>query len=277
MRQRTITVLLFMSCAFLSCLVSEASANIIIKVRALNPLETEEVASIRYPLPQEITPSHIITKNISFSLPLAEVEEGEEVEERKSTFNIEYVEEEGRYFIIDEIKMGPREVITLETHVQDIWFIASERFGNIRQTVEDLIARFPPTPPEATEEDPDSIEVLSDETAIALQEEIFKQLDEITVRQLKSSVLLIGVEQHMEAYYENMEALAQVEDDVFMLRNLLEPDEEEGEEGVQDLKEDGAVELPEETEILEETALFADPTDSAIEGEMLEPEIDLSE
>ncbi len=271
MKRRAIAIFLLISSMSFGFLISEASANIVIKVRALNPLESEEIAAIRYPLPEEVTPDHIVAKNIIFSLP----EEGEK--ERKTTFNIEYIEEEGRYFIIDEVTMGPREVITLEAHVQDIWTIASGRFDSIKKTVEDLVARFPLIPPETDEEDPETVEVLPDETAIALQEEIFIQLDEIAARQAKSTVLLIGVEKHMEAYYENMEDLSQVEADVLMLRYLLEPDEEEDGEEAQDGEESADETLPEEIEVLEEAALFVDPADSDFEDEVLEPEIDLSE
>ena len=90
---------------FFSVLSSDTYANIIIKVRALNPLETEEIAAISYPLPEEMSPSDIVAKNITFSLPQ------EEDKEQKDTFNVEYVEEEGRYFIIDEVVLRPREVV----------------------------------------------------------------------------------------------------------------------------------------------------------------------
>ena len=62
MRQKTTIFLVMVGCLFLSFSSSDAYANIIIKVRALNPLETEEVASISYPLPEEVSPSDIITK-----------------------------------------------------------------------------------------------------------------------------------------------------------------------------------------------------------------------
>ena len=97
---------MIVGCLLFGLLVPDSCANIIIKVRALNPLESEEVAAIFYPLPSEVSPSDIITKKITFSLP------EDEENPRPTTFNIEYVEEEGRYFIIDEIALGPREVVT---------------------------------------------------------------------------------------------------------------------------------------------------------------------
>ena len=271
MKQKIIVFLMVFGCLFLGFMVSEVHANIIIKVRALNPLESEEVASISYPLPAEISPNDIIAKNITFSLP--------KEEERKNTFNVEYVEEEGRYFIIDEIVLGPREVVTLEAHVRDIWFIPQERLDGIKRTVEDLIAQFSSggeSPPEGEEEA--LVEDVPDETIAALQEEILKQFDEIAGRQAKSSVLRVGVEKHMEAYYENMEALVQTEADVEMLRYLLEP-EEEGEEGEEGVQEDSDVQeiLLMETELLEEEIPLADPVDLTSQDGALELEGDTAE
>ena len=234
-------------------------------MRALNPLESEEVASISYPLPKEISLNDIITKNITFSLP--------QEEEQKRTFNIEYVEEEGRYFIIDEVVLGPREVVTLEVHVRDIWSIPQERFDGIKKAVEDLIVQFPPVAelPSEGEQEGEPVEDVPNETITALQEEIFKQFDEIAARQAKSSVLKVGVEKHMEAYYENMEALSQVEADVEMLRYLLEPEEEEGEEGTEE-ETHAQDELPVEAEILEEDVPLAGPVGLTSEDGALEPE-----
>ena len=250
MKQKIIGLLMVVGCLSLGFMASDGHANIIIKVRALNPLESEEAAFISYPLPKEVSSSDIITKKITFSLS------HEEEEEQKTTFNIEYVQGEERYFIIDEVMLGPREIVTLEVHVRDIWTIPQERLNRIKRTVEDLIAQASavsdPLPDEEPEEEP--VEAVPDETITALKDEIFKQFDEIVARQEKSSVLKVGVEKHMEAYYENMEALSQVEADVEMLRYLLELEEEEGEEGEEGAEEDSGIkeELPMEADLLEE-------------------------
>lgn len=296
MKQKMAIFLTMVGCLFFVFSSSDSYANIIIKVRALNPLESDEVASISYPLPEEVSPSDIITKKIVFSLP-----PGEE-EEQKTTFNIEYVEAEGRYYIIDEVMLKPREVVTLEVHVKDIWVIPVQRLESMKQAVEDLIAQYPPAeevsleePSEEeaesveeaeSEEEAESVEDVPDETTIILQKEIFQQIDAIAARQPESSVLKVGVEKHMEAYYENMEALAQVEVDVEMLRYLLEPEEEEGEEGAEegvDVQEELPAEeetLKEETpeeEILEEETPLAGSVDLTSEDGALEPESNIAE
>ena len=291
MKQKTI-FLMGVGCLLFGLLVPDSYANIIVKVRALNPLESEEVAAIFYPLPSEVSPSDIIEKKITFSLS------EDEEKPRKTTFNVEYVEEKGRYFIIDEVALGPREVVTLEVHVRDIWTSPAERLDSIKQTVEGIIVQYQPAE-DPSGEDPESVEEYDEETIRILQDAIFEEIDAIAKRQPKSSVLKVGVEKHMEAYYEDMEALAQVEVDVLTLRSLLEPDEEEGEEGEGEggspeieegeaAEEEGCgeatgeeasaqEELPAETELLEKEIPLADPADLTFEDGAVEPEGNFAE
>jgi hypothetical protein len=115
-----------------------------------------------------------------------------------------------------------------------------------------------------------------------LQKEIFANLDRIAERQAKNSVLLVGVEKHMEAYYENMEGLSQVQTDVIILKNLLEPEEEEGEE-TEPIAEEAADIAPdgqspdENIEILEGIDLQADPAAGNADNATGEMESILSE
>ncbi|HQP10971.1 MAG TPA: hypothetical protein PKV41_06275, partial [Candidatus Omnitrophota bacterium] len=253
-------------------------------------------------------PENIIEKKITYSLP-----EEEGAEPRKNTFNIEYVPEEGKYFIIDEVMMGPREVVTLEVRVNDIWTIPQEHLDSIKQEVEAIIAGFALAPSDTQEKNgstaaaeeaailPDEGEMAGEdpaagfeeteslgETAKILQEQIFAELDAIATRQAQSSVLLVGVEKHMDMYYKNVQALSQVRMDVIILRNLLEPEapegqeaekseatEEMGEEGIENAGEEEV--LPGDPKNLGATELLADPTNPILESETREPESPLSE
>lgn len=230
MKRRSVFTIGAGICLF-GLLATQTSADVIIKVRALNPLESEEVAAINYPLPEGVEPSDIVDKRIEFSIPREEEEE-----QAKTTFNIEYVPDEGKYFIIDEIPMKPREVVTLEVHVKDIWLIDQEQLEGIRQKVDDLINEFSLMNKEGEEEGPD-------ETAMVLKDEISKEVEEIAQRQERSTVLKVGVEEHMDAYYENMEAMRQVEADVEMLRYLLSPEEEEAVEGDEEMQEENSEQM----------------------------------
>jgi hypothetical protein len=247
-RQNRTPLVLVLGCAAFLFLSSNASANIVIKVRALNPLESDETASISYPLPADVTPADIIEKKITFSLP------PEEDQAAKTTFNIEYKEEEGRYYIVDEVPLGPREVVTLEVHVRDIWSIAPETLSGKKEAVQDLVSQYhaagetaeEEAPPEETETAQE--EAAEEETIASLKEQIFMELEEIETRQSKNTVFKVGVEKHMEAYYENLEALRQLDADIEMLRYLLEPEDEESLEGEEILGEE---EAPEELKALE--------------------------
>lgn len=274
MRQKTFFVAV-MCCLSLILMVLDARANIIIKVRALNPLESEETAAIFYPLPKEVTPNDIVDKKMTFSLGERQAVLTEEGEEPKTTFNVEYVQEEGRYYISDEVALGPREVVTMEVHVRDIWTIPQDVLDAKKKEVEDLMARYSIKREASAEEGQDeegqdqkeeaSEKDFSDETITALKSEIFAQLDEMAARQEKASVLNVGVEKHMDAYYKNLEALAQLEADVGMLRYMLEPEEEEEEEGIRtgsELQE----ELPGEEELLQEDSPVFNAVDLPLEN-----------
>ncbi|MCK4881488.1 MAG: hypothetical protein KAS92_00530, partial [Candidatus Omnitrophica bacterium] len=78
----------------------------------------------------------------------------------------------------------------------------------------------------------------------------------------------VGVEKHMEAYYENMEALVQLEGDVEMLRYMLEPEEEDG---------DTQEEFPEEAALMDDEIPLSDSVDLTLEDGGLEPEGNIAE
>ncbi|MCK5081910.1 MAG: hypothetical protein KAR31_03290, partial [Candidatus Omnitrophica bacterium] len=78
----------------------------------------------------------------------------------------------------------------------------------------------------------------------------------------------VGVEKHMEAYYENMEALVQLEGDVEMLRYMLEPEEEDG---------DTQEEFPEEAALMDDEILLSDSVDLTLEDGGPEPESNIAE
>ena len=94
----------------------------------------------------------------------------------------------------------------------------------------------------------------------------------------------------MEAYYENMELLGQVQADVDMLRYMLQPEEEEEEEEEEEQEEEHEEEPEEETgdvdeqeeplepiEFLDDIIIPVGPEDSKVEDKSSEPEIDSAE
>ena len=255
--------------------VRPAEAGVVIKVRALNPLDTQESVTIHYPLPPEITQDYILRRKITYSL-----DHSEDEEPPKSEFNVSYSEEEGTYFIDDEVTLLPREVVTLEVHVKDIWVIPAERVQSLRQEVETLFVGWEPEADvlegelvnEATDgegaleesgeapqekggeqpqgEDGEGAEGGDDEeigepgdhdetqeTALMMKGEILSALDKIVARQAANSILKVGVEQHMTAYNDNIKDLLQVSQDIALLTELMQY----GPEGAQEEGEEEAV------------------------------------
>ncbi len=220
-----------------------ASADVVIKVRALNPLDTQEIAVVQYPLPKEISQEHILRQKITYSL-----DHSEDKEPPKSNFQISFDEESGGHYIDDEIPIAPKEVITLEVHVKDVWMIERTRIEGLKDDVDGLLAAWE----EQMEDLSESVEgqdVETKEFALTMKDEILNKLDTIVQRQEKSSIIKAGVERHIEAFENSMEDLRQVQQDMVLLANLIQFNAEESEPLVDDEEipgdEDGE---PEETQ-----------------------------
>lgn len=207
---------------------SLAGADVVIKIRAINPLETETVAPIHYPLPKEITPEDIIAKRIKFSGRLA-AESGQKLEESPAgsqdipgeepalqessgdpapipvDFAVKYDKKTKSYYVEHEVTLAPKQIVTLEIEVRDVWRIPQEQIDRVRAQVEELWGKYPD----------------GDGTSIDLKDEILRQLDQIAASQQNSTAARAGVEKHIQAYGKNAEALRQAQMDVKMLQNLL--------------------------------------------------------
>jgi len=189
--------------SFLLC--TTARAGVVIKVRAINPLNVETVAPIKYPLPKEITPDDIIAKRMRFSGKRPE--EGGEGGDRENNagttdFKITYDKKEKYYYVDHDVTLAPKEIVTLEVEVKDVWSIQEKEIEDLRKEVE-------------------GGESAESETAIALQEEIFKALDQIAASQAQNTVAKVGVEKHIKAYGKNMDMFRQAKMDVKMLKKLI--------------------------------------------------------
>lgn len=236
----------------------KVEADVLIKVRALNPLETEEIAVINYALPVEITPEDILGQKVSYSMELAEGEAP-----RKTQFNISYDEETGGYFIDGETVLLPKEIVLIEVRVKDVWMIKDDRIESLRQEASDLLKMWEThlsqqteqgsgEEEEVTEEDLGELEEFRKEdmkeTVQIMEEEIVSGLDEIDKRQEENRIIRVGVEKHISAYGDNMDSLRQVQEDIGMLTDLMQlsAEEDEGQE-----PEGDELTTPDENELTE--------------------------
>lgn len=193
----------------------DAHAAVVIKIRAVNPLETETAAPIRYPLPKEVAPQDIVAKRIKFSgqreyhlVGGAGDKEPAAAEPRapqEADFKIKYDKKNGYYYVDHEVLLGPRQIVTLEVEVKDVWNIPPEQIETLRTEVDALLAQGGEM----------------NETAAALKEEIGKALDQIVKSQEQTTVAKVGVEQHINSYGKNREMLQQAQMDKKMIQNLL--------------------------------------------------------
>ena len=223
MRKTICSILFFI---LLLIVAGPVSAGVIIKVRALNPLQTEEFVTINYALPPELTEEDIIKKKINYSMDHSKDEEPPKLE-----FSVSQNEQDGTLFIDDEIRMLPREVITLEVHVKDVWVIADAQINTLKNEVNKFLKLIDEKPVNDDGNDGMSGEDAGDggdqgvdedrEIAMLMKEEILDRLDKIAQRQADNSILKVGVEAHITAYNKNLEDLVQVQQDIAILTELV--------------------------------------------------------
>ena len=118
---------------------------------------------------------------------------------------IKYDKKNGYYYVDHEVLLGPRQIVTLEVEVKDVWNIPPEQIETLRTEVDALLAQGGEM----------------NETAAALKEEIGKALDQIVKSQEQTTVAKVGVEQHINSYGKNREMLQQAQMDKKMIQNLL--------------------------------------------------------
>lgn len=198
-------------------------ADVVIKVRALNPLDTKEKAVINYPLPKKISKENILKRKITYSM-----DHSEDEEPPKTNFRISFNENEGGYYIDDEVFLLPKEVVTLEVHVEDVWAIKESQIMELRDEVEGVLQAWEEElfEGEATEEQNGKEETR--EFALMMKEEILGGLDQIIERQKANKIINVGVERHIAAYEDNMDELRQVQQDIVLLTNLVQFEIQEG-------------------------------------------------
>ena len=191
-----------------------AESAVVIKVRAINPLEEEAPVTIHYPLPAGLTPGNVLAKRVARGKGPAVA----------ADFEINFDENEKVYFVDHLITLAPREIVVLEVEAKDIWTVPQETIDGLKKQVEDLLKARPPGP---------------DPVALKLKEEISRQLEEIVEDQKATAITQVGARGHIEAYQKNRETLQQVGMDIMMLRNMTGAQEvpEEGE------KSDGGSEV----------------------------------
>lgn len=187
--------------------VTTAEGAVVIKVRAINPLEEEAPVTIHYPLPAGLTPEDVLAKRVARGKGLAV----------PADFEINFGEDEKVYFVDYLITLAPKEIVVLEVEAKDIWTVPQKTIDGLKEQVEDLLKAPPPSEEFVSEE----AAAGPDPVALKLKEEISRQLEEIIENQKVTAITQVGALGHIEAYQKNRETLQQVGMDITMLRNMI--------------------------------------------------------
>ena len=204
---------------FMGFCVTAAEGAVVIKVRAINPLEEESPVTIHYPLPAGLTPEDVLAKRVARG-------KGPAV---PGNFEINFDENEKAYFVDHLITLAPKEIVVLEVETKDIWTVPQKTIDGLKKQVEDLLKAQPPS-----EEFVSFVSFVSEESAagpdpvaLKLKEEISRQLEEIVEDQKATAITQVGARGHIEAYQKNRETLQQVGMDITMLRNMIASQQEQ--------------------------------------------------
>jgi hypothetical protein len=187
MRRNFLSFILFL--VFLSAVCCPPflfAKNIVIKVRAANPLETKAKTEMKAYLPQGATPKDV---------------------EQDDGFKFFYDKEEKAYYGTKKIKMKPKEVAVGKIVLSDIWKIDPEAWKASNEKLIALEARIQKLP------DPS--------TAQALQDEIRRNLSETIRREAAMTIDRVGAEKHIQEFSKTSKIMKQVEEDLEVLETLV--------------------------------------------------------
>ncbi len=204
-------VLIFVAVLFIAPLAcgEESQDNVVIKIRAINPLEEKASITIRYSLPIGLTSEDILAKYIK---------RGNKPTKRQN-FKIRLDKEKKTYFVDQPMTLAPKEVVVLEIEVKDVWAIPAQKLDDLQAQTENLLKT--PIERESTSADFMNDGSAPDPIVIKLKEEILRQLEKISATQEANTIAKAGVTAHIDAYRKNAETLKQVQMDIAMLENIL--------------------------------------------------------
>lgn len=181
-----------------------AECGVVIKVRAINPLDEEVPVTIHYPLPGGLTAEDVIGKRLARG-------SGKGLSEPED-FQINFVEGEKAYFIDHQMTLAPKEIVVLEVEARDVWTVPQKTIDELKNQAESLV-KMQPRGEGEEESGPDPV-------AVKLKEEISRELGQVLQAQKESGITQVGAQGHIKAYQKNREILQQVGMDLTMLRNM---------------------------------------------------------
>lgn len=162
----------------------QASAELVMKLLAVNPSETESKEfNIRSPLPPEVKPEHVLDAD---------------------GLKVDYDSQAGVYVLVGKVTLKPKESITKRIVLEDVWVIPAEQFSGIRRETEDILRKLDGTPYE--------------EQGKLLAKSIDRRLAEVEESQDEP---FTNPMQHINRYRENLKTVEAVKADLTSLHQLM--------------------------------------------------------
>jgi len=163
------------------------AGKIVLRIKAGNPIGTPQKVEIKSSLPPQVRTNDIIN--------LDGLELG---------YNIQ----SDVYFVHREVDLGPREVVTYDVEINDIWNIPPDELAALDRQAAALVAKLENRP--------------EYETAQSYRENMARALAQIVADQ-EANAIGVGVQpaQHIRAHEMNMGRLKRVKKDMFLLENLV--------------------------------------------------------
>jgi len=175
---------LFLALLFVCGVVSNAEANIVLKLVAVNPSKDQvQKVPVKAYLPKELKPEDIVDKG---------------------DLSITYDTQQGSYCVYAEYELKPGEVLEKTIEIKDIWIIPRAEIDSYRQESVKLAGLFKNT---------DFAERVS-----FLKKSVDSKLDQIIENQKNSPA---NPERHISDYRENLKILEAVKSDLVLARSML--------------------------------------------------------
>jgi len=188
MKMRKIFLTTFSFLLIMTVVSSAMAAEVVLKIRAVNPLTEPAETLVKEYLPKGVTAKDVINKG---------------------KFRIEYDKAKDLYYAEQKVTLKPKEVLVLQVEVKDVWVIPAKKINELRAEAKKAYASKPNDPK-------------GSKTADDLFTAINKALDKIEARQPQNTIAKAGAEAHMEEYWKDVESIKQAESDIKLLKLLNE-------------------------------------------------------
>lgn len=166
-----------------------AEGDVKIKILAMNPSTAQKIDSlVKQNLPPEIKPEDVLDS---------------------AGMDIKFNADQGVYYVSKQVELEPKESLTIEVRVRNVWLVSEERLAKLRETVLNTSTALKKTKYE--------------KTAQLLQDKVSERIAAIEEEQARD----IGIGKRIELYRSHLKQLDSIEKEVVSIRSLRQLESEE--------------------------------------------------